>query len=92
MPFCFQVIGSGGDFVNSVACLSFSRTDGGRHLAAVDESNDHVLSVWEWEKGESGHKITGMHGSFVFRYLLLLCADVGVFLFVLYFQVLMYNA
>ena len=59
-PFCSsQVIGGGGDFGNAVCCLSFSHTDGGRHLAAVDDSNDHVLSVWEWEKGENGHKITG---------------------------------
>lgn len=53
-----KVIGGGGDFGNAVCCLSFSHTDGGRHLAAVDDSNDHVLSVWEWEKGENGHKIT----------------------------------
>jgi len=37
-------------FNRSVACISFSVSDGGKHLAAVDESNDHVLSVWLWNK------------------------------------------
>nr|CAB3242502.1 echinoderm microtubule-associated protein-like 2 [Phallusia mammillata] len=37
-------------FDRSVACLSFSKIDGGTYLCAVDESNDHVLSVWNWEK------------------------------------------
>jgi len=32
--------------------------DGGAHLLAVDEANEHILSVWEWQKGEKGHKIT----------------------------------
>jgi len=37
-------------FVRSVSCLSFSYTDGGNRLAVVDESNEHVLSVWNWSK------------------------------------------
>ena len=32
--------------------------DGGSLLVAVDEANEHVISVWEWDKGEKGHKIT----------------------------------
>jgi microtubule-associated protein-like 1/2 len=31
--------------------------DGGQYLLAVDESNDHVMSIWDWQKGEKGHKI-----------------------------------
>lgn len=31
--------------------------DGGLHLAVVDDSNDHVLSIWDWQKGEKGVKI-----------------------------------
>ncbi|KRT81184.1 translation initiation factor eIF2A, partial [Oryctes borbonicus] len=37
-------------FINSVCCLSFSKTDDGALLVAVDDSNDHVISVWNWEK------------------------------------------
>jgi echinoderm microtubule-associated protein-like 1/2 len=27
-------------------------------LLAVDDANEHVVSVWEWQKGDKGHKIT----------------------------------
>uniref|UniRef100_H2Z3H4 Uncharacterized protein n=1 Tax=Ciona savignyi TaxID=51511 RepID=H2Z3H4_CIOSA len=37
-------------FDRSVASLSFSKADGGSLLCVVDESNDHVLSVWNWQK------------------------------------------
>ncbi|KRT82100.1 WD40 domain-containing protein [Oryctes borbonicus] len=46
------------DFTNSVSSISFSKADGGSLLVAVDDSADHVISVWEWPKGEQGHKIT----------------------------------
>lgn len=32
--------------------------DGGTLLCAVDEANDHNISVWDWQKGEKGQKIT----------------------------------
>ena len=32
--------------------------DGGSLLVAVDEANEHIISVWEWDKGEKRHKIT----------------------------------
>ena len=32
--------------------------DGGQYLVAVDESNDHVMSVWDWQKTERGQRIT----------------------------------
>lgn len=44
-----HVIGVG-HFDRAVSCLSFSKTDGGSHLCACDESGDHVLSVWQWQR------------------------------------------
>lgn len=46
------------DFDVSVCCISFSKADGGAFLCAVDEAQDHVISVWDWQKGDHGHKIT----------------------------------
>ncbi|GJQ81508.1 hypothetical protein Trydic_g14660 [Trypoxylus dichotomus] len=43
------------NFTNSVCCLSFSKADDGSLLVTVDDSNDHVISIWNWEKN---HKIT----------------------------------
>lgn len=37
-------------FQRSVVSIGFSYQDGGKLLVAVDESNDHVLSVWNWSK------------------------------------------
>ncbi|KAK9717603.1 HELP motif [Popillia japonica] len=37
-------------FINAVCCLSFSKSDEGSLLVAVDDSNDHTISVWDWEK------------------------------------------
>lgn len=51
------VIG-GGDFSGAINCLSFSRADGGSMLAAIDDSPDKIISVWEWQKGERGHRVT----------------------------------
>ncbi|RUS86563.1 hypothetical protein EGW08_005702 [Elysia chlorotica] len=41
-----HVIGLG-VFNRAVCCLSFSKLDGGQHLVVVDESNEHILSVWD---------------------------------------------
>lgn len=46
------------DFDLSVCCLSFSKADGGALLVAIDEAPDHNISVWDWQKGEHGYKIT----------------------------------
>ncbi|KAJ3659306.1 hypothetical protein Zmor_011002 [Zophobas morio] len=46
------------DFDVSVCCLSFSKADGGSLLLAVDEAPDHIISIWDWQKGDNGHKIT----------------------------------
>ncbi|XP_048456105.1 echinoderm microtubule-associated protein-like 1 isoform X4 [Rhincodon typus] len=41
-----------GFFDRSVTCIAFSKSNGGCTLCAVDDSNDHVLSVWDWQKVE----------------------------------------
>ncbi|ESO09467.1 hypothetical protein HELRODRAFT_97580 [Helobdella robusta] len=51
-----KIIGLG-DFERAVSCVTFSKVDGGNHLAVVDDANDHVLSVWDWQKSEKGTKI-----------------------------------
>uniref|UniRef100_A0A1B0C8Z4 Uncharacterized protein n=2 Tax=Lutzomyia longipalpis TaxID=7200 RepID=A0A1B0C8Z4_LUTLO len=52
-----SVIGVG-EFAGSVNCLSFSRADAGAYLVAVDDAPDRTISVWEWQRGEKGHRIT----------------------------------
>ncbi|KAJ6663619.1 hypothetical protein lerEdw1_009698 [Lerista edwardsae] len=39
-----------GPFDRAVSCVGFSKSNGGGLLCAVDDSNDHVLSVWDWQK------------------------------------------
>uniref|UniRef100_A0A8C8VQI3 EMAP like 2 n=1 Tax=Pelusios castaneus TaxID=367368 RepID=A0A8C8VQI3_9SAUR len=39
-----------GAFDRAVSCLGFSKSNGGGLLCAVDDSNEHVLSVWDWQK------------------------------------------
>nr|CDS29739.1 echinoderm microtubule associated protein1 [Hymenolepis microstoma] len=44
-----HVIGLG-IFENSVACLSFSKTDGGSMIAVIDEAANHTITIWDWQK------------------------------------------
>ncbi|XP_024133382.1 echinoderm microtubule-associated protein-like 2 isoform X3 [Oryzias melastigma] len=44
-----HVIGMG-VFDRAVTCVSFSKSNGGAFLCAVDDANDHILSVWDWQK------------------------------------------
>eukprot|EP00794_Sanderia_malayensis_P017440 gene17440-19184_t len=44
-----HVIGLG-YFERALCCLAFSIKDGGRLLVAIDEANEHVISIWDWEK------------------------------------------
>ncbi|XP_058270453.1 echinoderm microtubule-associated protein-like 2 isoform X2 [Hemibagrus wyckioides] len=44
-----HVIGSG-VFDRAVTCVAFSKSNGGAYLCAVDDANDHILSVWDWQK------------------------------------------
>ncbi|XP_040268605.1 echinoderm microtubule-associated protein-like 1 isoform X7 [Bufo bufo] len=46
-----HVIGMG-FFDRAVTCVAFSKSNGGGNLCCVDDSNDHVLSVWDWQKEE----------------------------------------
>jgi len=48
------VIGAG-EFTGSVNSISFSRADGGSLIVAIDDS---PISVWEWQRGDKGHRIT----------------------------------
>ncbi|XP_039756795.1 echinoderm microtubule-associated protein-like 2 isoform X2 [Pararge aegeria] len=43
------VIGAG-HMERAVACVTFSRADGGALLACVDDGPDHTISVWEWQR------------------------------------------
>lgn len=52
-----HVIGVG-DFERAVSCIAFSKMDGGSILCAVDDSNEHTISLWDWQRGEKGVKIT----------------------------------
>ncbi|XP_077311978.1 echinoderm microtubule-associated protein-like 3 isoform X2 [Lithobates pipiens] len=40
-----------GFFERGVGCLAFSIQDSGSYLCVVDDSNEHVLSVWDTAKG-----------------------------------------
>uniref|UniRef100_A0A674NH04 EMAP like 2 n=1 Tax=Takifugu rubripes TaxID=31033 RepID=A0A674NH04_TAKRU len=44
-----HVIGMG-TFDRGVTCVAFSKSNGGTFLCAVDDANDHILSVWNWQK------------------------------------------
>ncbi|KAL0964348.1 hypothetical protein UPYG_G00322640 [Umbra pygmaea] len=44
-----QVIGMG-TFERGVGSLAFSKADSGTHLAVIDDCNDHMLTVWDWQK------------------------------------------
>ncbi|XP_019637307.1 PREDICTED: echinoderm microtubule-associated protein-like 2 isoform X1 [Branchiostoma belcheri] len=36
-------------FQNGICCLGFSKQNHGQYLMAVDEGDNHVLSVWDWQ-------------------------------------------
>ncbi|XP_039385252.1 echinoderm microtubule-associated protein-like 4 isoform X4 [Mauremys reevesii] len=44
-----QVIGLG-TFERGVGCLDFSKADSGSHLCVIDDSNEHMLTVWDWQR------------------------------------------
>lgn len=52
-----NVIGNG-EFDGSICCLSFSKADGGNYLCAIDETSDHNISIWDWQKSDRGTKVT----------------------------------
>ncbi|XP_052271012.1 echinoderm microtubule-associated protein-like 2 isoform X1 [Dreissena polymorpha] len=56
-----HVIGEA-EFQRGVCCVSFSPVNG-KQLLAVDESNDHVLSVWDVSQDKKHSKITDSKSS-----------------------------
>ncbi|XP_043916203.1 echinoderm microtubule-associated protein-like 4 isoform X2 [Protopterus annectens] len=44
-----QIIGLG-TFERGVGSLAFSKADSGIHLGVIDDSNEHMLTVWDWQK------------------------------------------
>ncbi|MCJ8730789.1 hypothetical protein PDJAM_G00188420 [Pangasius djambal] len=44
-----QIVGLG-TFERGVGSLAFSKADSGIHLSVVDDSNEHMLTVWDWQK------------------------------------------
>ncbi|CAL8297732.1 unnamed protein product [Merluccius merluccius] len=44
-----QIIGLG-TFERGVGSLAFSKADSGHHLSVIDDCNDHMLTVWDWQK------------------------------------------
>ncbi|XP_016129329.1 echinoderm microtubule-associated protein-like 4 isoform X5 [Sinocyclocheilus grahami] len=44
-----QIIGLG-TFERGVGSLAFSKADSGIHLSVIDDSNEHMLTVWDWQK------------------------------------------
>lgn len=52
-----MVIGVG-ELTGSVNSLCFSRADSGSMIVAIDDSADKIISVWEWQRGDKGHKVT----------------------------------
>ncbi|XP_070368279.1 echinoderm microtubule-associated protein-like 4 isoform X1 [Equus asinus] len=51
-----QIIGLG-TFERGVGCLDFSKADSGIHLCVIDDSNEHMLTVWDWQKKSKGAEI-----------------------------------
>lgn len=58
----YYVIGEG-DFARGVCCVSFSKMDGGKHLLAVDEGNDHTLSIWDTSRENRAKKLCDTRSS-----------------------------
>lgn len=46
------------EFEKSICCITFSKVDGGALLCAIDESMDHTISIWDWQKKERSAKLT----------------------------------
>uniref|UniRef100_A0A8D3A1A8 Echinoderm microtubule-associated protein-like 4 n=1 Tax=Scophthalmus maximus TaxID=52904 RepID=A0A8D3A1A8_SCOMX len=44
-----QVVGLG-TFERGVGSLAFSKAASGHHLSVIDDCNDHMLTVWDWQK------------------------------------------
>lgn len=49
-----QVLGLNGEFDRAIACLAFSKFDGGNILCVIDENDNRTITLWEWQKGDRG--------------------------------------
>lgn len=45
-----RVIGFNEDFDRPICCLAFSKHDSGATLAVVDESNEHTITLLDWQR------------------------------------------
>lgn len=53
-----HLIGGNGEFERGFSGLTFSRMDGGVLLCVIDESPEHFLSLWDWQKaGTKGERL-----------------------------------
>ncbi|GAV03860.1 hypothetical protein RvY_14230 [Ramazzottius varieornatus] len=46
-----HVLGGHGEFEKGFSTLAFSKMDGGALLSVIDESQEHTLTLWDWQKG-----------------------------------------
>uniref|UniRef100_A0A2K5QDK0 Uncharacterized protein n=1 Tax=Cebus imitator TaxID=2715852 RepID=A0A2K5QDK0_CEBIM len=46
-----------GTFEHGVGCLDFSKAGSGVHLCVIDDSNEYMLTVWDWQKKAKGAEI-----------------------------------
>ncbi|UYV78229.1 EML1 [Cordylochernes scorpioides] len=53
-----HILGQCAEFDRAVCCLAFSKLDGGSTICVVDEATEHTISLWEWQRGERGHRVT----------------------------------
>uniref|UniRef100_A0A673J521 Echinoderm microtubule-associated protein-like 2 n=1 Tax=Sinocyclocheilus rhinocerous TaxID=307959 RepID=A0A673J521_9TELE len=61
-----HVIGAG-VFDRAVTCVAFSKSNGGAHLCAVDDANDHILSVWDWQKEKQLAEVKVRKGGMLYK-------------------------
>uniref|UniRef100_A0A8C7YLT6 EMAP like 1 n=1 Tax=Oryzias sinensis TaxID=183150 RepID=A0A8C7YLT6_9TELE len=57
-----HVLGAG-FFDRAVVCLAFSKSNGGNTLCVVDDSNDHILSLWDWQREDRLAEVKGSNES-----------------------------
>lgn len=77
-----RTIGTGdasANFDRGVQCCAFSHaTTDGMQLAVIDDSYEHILSVWEWQKGK---KIAEIKGSFAILLFFFFLVRLNIFMF-----------
>ncbi|MGH0138772.1 UNVERIFIED_CONTAM: hypothetical protein FKN15_015869 [Acipenser sinensis] len=50
-----------GCFERGVSSVAFSQIDSGAFLCVIDDSNEHMMSVWDWAKGVKQAEIKQRH-------------------------------